>query len=320
MNRTSWIKWSDAGLLKRSAGFALVIFLVILASCKSYKEQDAERTDTPKRGTIHVSADESFKPVIDAQVQVYEANNPDAHILVDYKPEAECLKDFGNDSVRMVISTRKFSTPEQHFMIDSMQVTPRATVMARDAIAVIVNPGAPDSLFTMQELKDILTGKNNNLLPVFDGVQATSTVRYIVDSVLVNETLSKSAVAATSSEGVIDYVSRNPKAIGFIGVSWIGNREDPQQVSFLKKVKIAQLESTDIDGSYVLPVQANIYLKRYPMVRDLVYVLKEKTYRGLGYGFADFMDGQVGQLIFKRAYLVPVHRNFILRPVQLRND
>lgn len=291
---------------------------LLLNGCKSYKSQENELPDTRDRGTINVSADESFKPIIDAQVQVYESNHPGTSIRVQYKPEAECLKDFAVDSVRMIIATRGFSEDEKVFMVDSMEVSPEKMVIARDAVAVIVHPDAPDSLFTMQELKQVLTGRfKKNLIPVFDGVQATSTVRFIVDSVLRNDSLSPKARAARTSEGVIDYVATHPDAVGFIGVSWIGNREDAQQVSFLKKVKMAQLESRDLPGKYILPVQANIYYKRYPMVRDLVYILKE-GHKGLGHGFADFMSGEIGQLIFKRAYLMPAQKNFRFRPVRLR--
>ena len=62
--------------------------------------------ETPTSGTIHISVDESFKPVIDSQLKVFESSFPDAHILVDYKPEADCLKDIYNDSTRLVIITR----------------------------------------------------------------------------------------------------------------------------------------------------------------------------------------------------------------------
>jgi phosphate transport system substrate-binding protein len=169
----------------------------------------------------------------------------------------------------------------------------------------------------MQELKDVLTGKvKKNLIPVFDGVKATSTVRFIVDSILRTDSLRPDALAARTSEGVIDYVAKNPNAVGFIGVSWIGNKDDSAQISFLQKVKIAQLESTDIPGNFLLPVQANIYYKRYPMVRDLVYILKE-NHRGLGHGFADFLEGQIGQLIFKRAYLMPATMKFTVRLVKV---
>ena len=123
-------------------------------------------------------------------------------------------------------------------------------------------------------------------------------------------------MAARSSEEVMNYVSRTPGAVGFIGVEWIGNPEDSSQVSYLKKIKVAEIESTDIPGGFVKAFQANIYIKRYPMVRELVYILKER-HNGLANGFANFMSGEIGQLIFLRAYLAPALKNFSLRPVKL---
>ena len=296
--------------------FSLLVWLV--NSCQTYDEQEGQLLDTPERGTIYISADESFKPIIDEQVKVYEANNPGTKINVWYKPEAECLKDLLVDSIRMIIATRGFSEEENNFIIDSMKLSPRKMVVARDAVAVIVNPLAEDSLFTMNELREILTGKfRKSLIPVFDGAQATSTVRFIVDSILKKDSLTPKSMAARSSQEVIDYVAKNPQTIGFIGVSWIGNREDTAQLSFLKKVKMAWLESNALPEKYILPFQVNIYNGSYPMVRDLVYILKEK-HRGLGVGFADFLNGQIGQLIFKRAYLMPAQKNFMVRPVRLR--
>ncbi len=306
--------------MNRSAYIIVMVFAIvwILWGCQSYSEQKAKLTDTPERGTIRISVDESFKPVIDEQVKVYESNRPGTQILVDYKPEAECLKDLLVDSIRMIIATRSFSEAEKNFIVDSMKLSPQRMIVARDAVAVIVNPLAEDSLFTMQEIREILTGKfGKKLIPVFDGVKATSTVRFIVDSVLKTDSLSPGAMAARSSEGVIDYVADNPQAIGFIGVSWVGNKHDSIQMSFLKRVKLAHLESTNMPGKYVIPVQANIALRRYPMVRDLVYILKEK-HVGLGKGFADFMTGDRGQLIFQKAFLVPAQKDFRIRPARLR--
>jgi phosphate transport system substrate-binding protein len=307
------MKWNVKVLIFLS--FVFLTFLLI-AGCKSYKDQEKLLLDTRFRGTINVSADESFKPIIDEMVQVYESNYPGTNIRVTYKPEAECLMDMGVDSVRMIIATRGYTKREENFLTDSMRVQPRWKEVARDAVSVIVNPKSADSLFTMDELKGILTGRSKNLIPVFDGVKATSTVRFIVDSVLRGDSLRSDALAAKTSEGVIDYVATHPEAVGFIGVSWIGNKDDSAQISFLRKVKIAQLESTDVKGNYVLPVQANIYYKRYPMVRDLVYILKE-NHRGLGHGFGDFLEGQIGQLIFKRAYLMPATIKFTVRLLKL---
>jgi phosphate transport system substrate-binding protein len=255
--------------------------------------------------------------VIDAQIQVFEASYPDSRIITHYKPEAECLKDLAVDSIRMIITTRGVTEAEKQFVIDSLKLEPEDITIAYDAIAVIVNPAAADSFFTMQEIKDLVTGKaNNKLVPVFDGIRATSTVRFMMDSVLKGGNLGPNVTAAKNSEGVIDYVAKNPAAVGFLGVSWLGNKEDSAQLSFLQKVKMARLESTDNPGGYILPVQANIYGKRYPMVRDLVYVIKEK-HRGLAHGFANFLRGNRGQLIFRRAYLVPGQQTFFVRPATL---
>jgi phosphate transport system substrate-binding protein len=310
MNNTGRISVS---LLTELAGIVL-----LLSACKPYDKQRDELPDHKYKGTIRVSADESFKPIIDEQVKVYESQHADTRILVEYKPEAECLKDLPNDSVRMVIATRAAGIEEKEFVADSLKKNLRSMTIANDAVAVIVHPSSPDSLFTMQELREILTGKfKKNLIPVFDGVKATSTIRYIIDSVLRGDTLTPAAMAARSSEGVIEYVSNNPGVVGFIGISWIGNPEDTAQMSFLKKVRLAWLESADKPGKFVKPYQANIYLRRYPMVRDLVYILKE-NYRGLGTAFANYMSGEQGQKIFRRAYLVPAQKNFGIRPVELK--
>lgn len=269
--------------------------------------------DTRDSGRIHISVDESFRPVIDSQVQVYESSNPKTKIIVHYKPEADCLRDFAVDSIRMVIATRGFSEKEAAFMSDSLKVYPSKMVIAYDAIAVIVHPSSPDSLFTMAEIKALLTGRSEKaLVPVFDGITATSTVRFIIDSVLRGEALGPKVVAAQSSEGVIDYVAKTPNAVGFLGVSWVGNSEDSTQLTYLAKVGVAQIEHPALPGKYVTPAQYNIYYGRYPMIRQLVYILKEK-HKGLGHGFADFLTTERGQLIFKRSYLMPAQMSFSIR-------
>lgn len=294
----------------KSIWIRLFALLFICTSCS--EGDNSGPTDTYDNGTIHISVDESFKPVIDSQIQVYESSHPKTKIIADYKPEAECLKDLKIDSVRMVIATRGYTPGEKAFLNDSLKVDASKEVIARDAIAVVVHPGAKDTLMTMDAIKAILTVADKKYIPVMDGTSATSTVRFIIDSVLKGGALTPTTVGAKSSNGVIDYVSKTPNAIGFLGVSWIGNPEDSTQLSYLSKVKVVQIESVD-KSKYVTPAQYNIYFRKYPMIRDLTYILKERNL-GLGHGFANFLRGQRGQLIFKRSYLMPV-----MQPNQIRN-
>ena len=297
------------------------IFLAIVflwAGCKD-EEQKKSADDTTSSGTIHISVDESFKPVIEEQISVFESSFPGTHIIASYKSEANCLKDFFRDTLtRLVIVTRGLSATEDKYMLDSLGYYPGWNDIASDAITIIVNSNNNDTLFTMDRLKQQLTGKMNRDQPiVFDGLNSTSTVRYISDSILRGERFDTSVVKATkSSKEVIEYVSTHENAIGFAGISWIGNPEDSAQVSMLKKVKIAYVQCDKcIDTPYVKPMQESILSRRYPLVRGLYYLLKE-NYQGLGNGFINFLKYERGQLIFKRAYLGPV-MGFAVRNVRI---
>lgn len=216
----------------------------------------------------------------------------------------------------MIIVTRGLSSQEEQFYKDSISVSPTWAKIAFDGVAVIVNKDSPDSLFSMSDLKNILDGAApSKLVAVFDGLQQTSTLRYIMDSVLRGKSIDpKRVFAEKSSEDVINYVADHKNVIGFVGVSWIGNPEDTTQLSFLTKVKIASIACNCPENSYVKPYQANIMLRRYPMVRGLYYIIKEQ-YNGLASGFAHFMQFEKGQLIFRRAYLWPAKMNFTIRTV-----
>lgn len=292
-------------------GMAITLFCIIFMGCQENQRTDI---DTPVKGTIHISVDESFKPVIDSQIEVFEAIHPGAKIIADYKPEAECFKDLVKDSTRMIIVTRGLSEKEEKYYKDTLSYAPTWSKVANDAIAVIVNKESPDSLLDMDEINGILAGTTGDKeLAVFDGLKETSTVRYAIDSILKGKPLDpKKVFAEKNSDAVIDYVSKHKDVLGFIGVSWIGNPEDTAQMSFLNKVTIASVKCTCPEESYVKPYQANIILKRYPMVRGLYYILKE-NYDGLGSGFGAFLSHEKGQLIFSRAYLGPAKMDFTVR-------
>jgi phosphate transport system substrate-binding protein len=278
------------------------------------------KRETLTSGTIRISVDESFKPVIDSQIKVFEAQHEGANIIVDYKPEAECLRDLTNDSVRMVIVTRGLTRDEEKLMVDRYKYKPAFGPLAMDAVAVILNNDAADSTFTMPDLESMVRGTSKLKYKVLlDGTSATSTVRYVRDSILKGDNLSKNVVSAADSRGVIDYVSKHNDAIGMIGVSWIGDREDSAQLSFLESVKLGQIECRGCSGTYVQPYQANIAMKRYPMVRPLYYILKE-NFKGLGSGFANFLIYEKGQLIFSRAYLLPARMQFDVRTVNISEE
>lgn len=299
--------------------FILAGIILSLDSCL----QPHARTDldTTSSGTINISVDETFKPIIDSEIKVFESNYPNAKIIVHYKPEAACLRDLIKDSsTRLVIVTRGLTKEEEAFFKDSIRFEPPYGLLASDAIAVVVNNQSADSLITMNKIKSLLEGSTADKEKiVFDGSSATSTVRYAVDSILRGKPLNTNKILAVdSSQAVIDYVATHTDAIGLVGVSWMGDKTDTTNMSFLKKVRIASVQCSvcDDDRIFVKPYQSNIMQQRYPMVRGLYYILKE-NYDGLGNGFVNFMSQEKGQLIFWHAYLWPA-RNLLFREAAIQ--
>ena len=295
----------------------------LLSGCGNDENSNPSQfTDTPNEGTIRISADESFKPIIDSQIQVYESQHPKTHIIANYKSEAECFRDILNDSTRMIFVTRDPTQKEFEFVEQKYKYRMRNGKLAYDAIGVVINKAAKDSLFSMAELKAILAGTDSRgYKVVLDGLTATSNVRYMLDSVLKGTALGKNVEAARSSKGVVDYVGNDPKAIGFVGVTWVGSKEDANQLSFSTdtgKTKLAAVQCETCPGRkpYVLPYLANIGRDRYPLIRPLIYVLRENG-QGLGSGFLNFLTGERGQLIFKRAYLLPSKMRFEVRDMSI---
>jgi phosphate transport system substrate-binding protein len=295
----------------------LVVF--ILSNCNGPNQRTD--LDTTKSGTIHISVDESFRPVIDSEIEVFESQFPQAKIIVEYKSEADCLKDLIKDSTRMIIITRGLTEQEEKYYKDSLKYSPTWDKVANDAIAVIVNTKSADTLLSLTKIRGILDGSTGDKeIAVLDGLNETSTVRFAIDSILRGKPYDKTKVfAVKNSREVINYIAGNPNAIGFVGVSWIGNKEDTAQLSFLQKVKIASLECNCPEKTFVKPYQYNIMTRRYPLVRGLYYVLKE-NYDGLGSGFANFLEYEKGQLIFRRAYLGPAKMNFTLRSATMNKS
>ena len=278
-------------------------------------------TDSLSSGRINISVDESFRPVMEEEFKVFKASNPRADIRVSYKPEAECLKDLEQDSIRLVFVTRGLTDAEVSYYQAKLQFEPTYEALAYDAVAIIVNRTSPDSVFTPGEIAGILRGKSGApgaYTPVFDGLSATSTIRFAMDSILKGGAFDPAHVyAAADSKGVIAYVAANPGAMGFVGVDWIGNPEDSLQAEYREKVRICGLQCAECPGKpYVIPTQEQILTKRYPFTRGLYYIKKE-NYDGLGTGLVDFLKYQRGQLIFRRAYLVPAIMAFIVRDAKV---
>ena len=295
----------------------LLVGILLFAACKNQPANNKEHKAGEDK-TLHMSVDESFEPVIAEQIKVFESSYPDVKVIAEYKPEAECIRDLEKDSTKIVIISRELSSDEAQFFDTRIAYKPQFDLVAKDAVAVIINVNNPDSVFTVNELKQLLAGGGNKRLNVaIDGNRATSTVRYLRDSILKGAAFGKNITGAKNSEDLINYIATTENAVGFVGISWMTNPQNSQQEQAIKKIRTGLVECKNCEKDFFAkPSQQTITFNQYPLVRGLYFVLKE-NYAGLGSRFVGFLSTERGQLIFKRALLVPVRINFNRRKIDI---
>jgi phosphate transport system substrate-binding protein len=286
---------------------------ILMVSC----DDRPAHPDSLGKGEIDISVDETFRPAIEEERKVFDSSFPDATVHIHYKPEAECFKDYFDKKARIILVTRELSKEEKE-SCRALQIYPTGLVLARDAVAVILNNASADTLLDMAVLKGILTGTYNKKYTVVFDNQASSTVRYIMDSVLRGESLGSNVFAAKGNNEVVDYVAKNPDAIGFVGLGYVSDSTDPNNTgAFIKNVKVAAIKNEET-GEFLQPYQAYIALRSYKLTRNLYYINSE-SYPGLGTGFANFLGQQRGQLIFFHAHMFPARSEMVIRDAQINN-
>ncbi len=281
---------------------AIYLFMLIaagagIASCKFAKKTD----ETPTRGHTSILVDETFFPMIEGQVEVFESQYQHATLDIITLPEQDIAQLLAQDSTRIAILSRELTATEQAYF-ESKQIRPRVTDIAYDAIALIVSKQQRDTSITLAELKALLTGGENphKYTLVFDNSRS-STVQYMLNLAGVASFANAAIYSANSSEELIKYISEHPAAIGFVGIDWLYEHDSDQQ-PYINKIQVLAVGT---ETGYYKPTQNDIASGEYPFIRKIRIINYQGT-TGLGMGFASFLAGDVGQRIILKAGLVPV--------------
>jgi len=241
-----------------------------------------------------------------AWAERYQGAHPDVRISVTGGGSGTGIAALINKTVDLANASRQIKEEE----VDEAQangVEPVEHIIARDAIAVIVNPENPVNELTLQQISDIYSGKLTNWSEV--GGEDRPIVRlsretnsgthvYFLETVLrlgskEDKTLfSTNTLLLPSSEGIIAEVRQNPNAIGYDGLGYV-----PKD---LKMIAIAK----EAGGAYVLPSIATVNDKTYAIARDLyMYTNGEAT--GIVKEYLDWILSPEAQEIVVELGFVP---------------
>jgi len=286
---------------------AIAIFVLLCsASCGSKSSSPGAASNSS--GTyIQNKGSDTIVNLALAWAEKYQAEHPEIRISVTGGGSGTGIASLINKTVDIANASRQIK-PEEVTEAKSNGVDPVEHVIARDAIAVIVNPENPVSQLTLKQISDIYSGKINNWSQV--GGENRPIVRlsretnsgthvYFLETVIrlgnsKDKTLfSMDTLLLPSSEGIVSEVRQNPNAIGYDGLGYV-----PKD---LKVIAIAK----EAGSPYVLPSIATVNDKSYPIARDLyMYTNGEPT--GIVKNYLDWIISPEAQQIVADLGFVPI--------------
>lgn len=298
-----------------------VLLCAVVVSCGSgKKKEDKTYYD------VRVAVDETFRPIMEEEMKVFNAKNPDAILKPVYLPETDAINMLLRDSIRMIIATRQLSKKECDDILRINRLKVRQQPVAYDAIALIENRGNTDSLISVSQLEKVVTGRISTwhqlggrtagpIEVVFDNSNS-SAVRFVRDSICGGVQLKGNIKEAGSCEKVIEYVSQTPGAMGIIGVDWLRNEADSTNLTFDERIRVMSVSYSAVPepNNSFQPVQYYIATGDYPFTRCVYMITTDPRARSMGLNFYYFVTDQRGQLIItKSSQLLPY------MPVQVKS-
>ncbi len=305
---------NEIAVEKKNFGWAALAVVSGIAwySCTS------DNLDNPRRGTINVSVDESFMPLVKSLTHAYEGIYPDAHFNVAYVPEQKAVLSLLQDSSRLAFTSRVLSQNERD-IIKQQEGRLTEQKIAIDGIALITGKANQDSLITIKDLEGIFSGQikdwsqlkrgsqSGPITLVFDNANS-SNLDFMLKQFGVKDVTKLPIYTAESNENVIKHVRENRSSIGFIGVSWISDGDATLTAKLSKNIRVMGVsgkENPNTIQDYGQPFQRDLRKGNYPLAR-FIYIISREGYSGLGGGLMTYIARDVGGLVIEKMGLVPI--------------
>lgn len=196
--------------------------------------------------------------------------------------------------------------PKEFEMAHKRKVYPKEFVVAYDGVAVIVNKSNPVNKLTIEDLHQIFTGKATNWkqfggkdlsIVTLSREVSSGTHMYFKEEVIQlskkgsTDEFSRETLLLTSSQAIVEEVTNNEGAIGYLGMGYLSDRT--------KAVLVAR------GNEFYPPDVDNVLKKTYPLSRPL-FVYTDGEPQGIIKLFIDFTLKPMGQKQFMDAGFVPI--------------
>lgn len=290
-------------MTKRTLILLLIGLMLLLAGC---------RGDSGTSGQASVSlqnkGSDTMVNLALAWAERYQAEHPEASISVTGGGSGTGLSALLNETVDIANASRAIKDEELE-QAQAAGFTPGEYVVARDAIAVIVNPENPVKELTLAQISAIyrceitnwsqVGGEDRPIVRLSRETNSGTHVYFLEEVIRLGDKTNTDIFCAEtllmpSSEGIIAEVADNPNAIGYDGLGYV--TED---------VKMLAL-SENPAGPFILPSVENVNAGTYPIARDLYMYTRTDTPDGLVKAYLEWVFSAEAQKIVSDLGFVPV--------------
>jgi phosphate transport system substrate-binding protein len=281
--------------------FLITIFLLglLTISCSAQSPgSNAPINADEANAHIEVKGSDTMVNLALAWAEAYQKEAPNISISITGGGSGTGIAALLNNTVDIANASRRIKE-EEITHARSLGIDPYEIIIARDAVAVIVNPTNPIDHLTLQQVSDIYQGKYENWQelggedrPIVRVSRETNsgTHVYFLETVLrlgdpENKALfHPNTLLLPSSEGIIAEVRDNPNAIGYDGLGYV-----------TPEVKVLGIESSP-EKPTVFPSIESVSQGTYPIARDL-YVYTNGEPDGAIKDYLDWILSAPGQNI-----------------------
>ena len=246
--------------------------------------------------SIKVSGSTTVLPIAQKAAEVYMATHPNADIQITGGGSGVGVQQIGEKTVDIGMSSRELSATEKTKYPALVR-----TVVAKDGIAIIVNPANEIKVISADDVKSIYTGKiikwtqifggsvpNTNNQIVVVGRDSASGTREFFDKapegILKGEAPTKSMLEKNSNGAIAQTIAQTPGAIGYVSIGFI-----------TPDVKALPIWYNDPNDA-ITPTRENVLSKKYPINREL-FMFTNGQPTGLAKDYIDFILSPDGQKI-----------------------
>jgi len=252
--------------------FVLTALTVFLFGCSGNHDKAVHAgipSDHAK--TIENKGSDTLVNLALAWAETYMHAHPDIRISVTGGGSGTGIAAMINGTVAIANASREMK-PEEIAAARANGIDPVEFVVARDAIAVVVNVSNPLDHLTLNEISGIYTGKITNWKEI-DGEDRpivllsresnSGTYVYFLENVIRGGDskskllFSPDTLLMPSSEGISSEIRQNPNAIGYDGLGYV--------TPDLKVIAVARTQN----GPYVAPSPDTVNDGSYPIARPL---------------------------------------------------